>query len=413
MAAVVALCVVVAAACGPSSPLATPAATSATPSPTQPAATAKAKAIDRRRLPVRLEIPGAHDPQATPAIAPANINFGEYLHVVDLATGTARLLRDSQPVHKRPDYQRLELSPDHGYLAYVAYDHYVVIIEIATGAERAFPLPPSPPAKYRCTLENKRVAWAPDSTRLAIEVGTDMLMLDAASGATRQMFRADPSYGEVCGLSWSPNGDWIVFDDGKGLARIRPDGSGQLSVLKYGGLSNLAWSPDSTTFVFLAATPADYVHAAPFVSTIDLQPRALPFRGRELAWSNDGDRIVYLHSVHGAEFNWKDYIETVDAGGIDQETLLTYQSRERALVDAPFWSPDDAFIAYPTRQLRPDHEHADIDIINTISGEALPAVDGPGSFRNDKGLGGDCRVLPLGWISTTSLVTLTECSQTE
>lgn len=120
------------------------------------------------------------------------------------------------------------------------------ILDIATG--KFTPLP------YNGVLfENARLSWSPDGRYLAGQIGAwvdpikQIVVIDVGSGSTRII-------AEGINPSWSPKGDWIAYQDDKGLKcnLIHPDGTGAKVVLDLGKrfhgnrtfLQGAVWSPD-------------------------------------------------------------------------------------------------------------------------------------------------------------------------
>ena len=120
------------------------------------------------------------------------------------------------------------------------------ILDIATG--KLTPLP------YNGVLfENARLSWSPDGRYLAGQIGAwvdpikQIVVIDVGSGSARII-------AEGMNPSWSPKGDWIAYQDDKGLKcmLIHPDGTGAKEILdlkkKFHGyrtfLQGAVWSPD-------------------------------------------------------------------------------------------------------------------------------------------------------------------------
>ncbi len=390
-------------------------------------------AIDRSRLPVQLRIPGTPDNSATPVDA-SEYDFGDYLHVVDLTDGTARLVGSAQLAHRSDEGNRPLLSPDHAHVAY-ASRRSIVVIDVATGREQAFPLPASAPVPNPCLPVGIGLSWAPDSARVAVNTERALLVLDTGSGSYRAIVE-NTSVPGSCSVAWSPDGAWIVFSNNVSLVRIRPDGSERFEgppyyafpEFSYSGPREFIWSSDSTQLYFSADRAGELNARISFASGLDLRAHGIPI-GQTIAWqtapmyhdshelpfiealSTSGTRAAYIRSDHDENWRWTDYLETRDIDGTNSQTLVTRPQTGGSIAYAPFWSPDDRFIAYPHR-LNGGGPSGSARIVSPDSADDMAAALGPDSFELQSGRWVRCDVVVVGWLSTTSLVTLTACEGT-
>ena len=135
-------------------------------------------------------------------------------------------------------------SPGNGYCS--SNPIVLQILDIATGK---LTLPP-----YNGRIfESARLSWSPDGKYLVGQIGAwvgpfkQIVVIDVESGSSRII-------AEGMNPSWSPKGDWIAYEDDKGLKciLIHPDGTGAKVVLdlkkRFHGyrtfIQGAVWSPD-------------------------------------------------------------------------------------------------------------------------------------------------------------------------
>jgi Tol biopolymer transport system component len=160
------------------------------------------------------------------------------------------------------------------------------------------------------TLRNP--AWSPDGTQIAfvegIEIGdanfSTLIEVVNSDGSGRRRLFTGGGIGNVPRPSWSPDGEWIVFDDycdppdypAIAICRIHPDGTG-LSSLFLGSTDSYTpdWSPDGSSIVFgyggvdwIAKVGAD---GSGFQIVREGNPSAASSPAP--AWSPDGSKIAF------------------------------------------------------------------------------------------------------------------------
>ncbi len=118
----------------------------------------------------------------------------------------------------------------------------------------------SPPGTLVTTLTlwGVEASWAPDSHQITF-VGhrhggqSSTVFICDADGTHLRQVAQNPGW-VWTGAQWSPDGEWIMFDD-HGVTLIHPDGTGQVTISDkavYG-----TWSPDSHHIVFEQPPGAD------------------------------------------------------------------------------------------------------------------------------------------------------------
>jgi Tol biopolymer transport system component len=144
--------------------------------------------------------------------------------------------------------------------------------------------------------------WAPDGRSLVVSINAGIAVVDLATGTAKMLV----SHGTNWSPSWSPDGQWIVFD------RTAPADSFGLWVVSTSGLSGLRRV------------------------SADLERAGFP------AWSPDGNWIAFSRQEEGS-IDWRIWVVRPDGTGLRR---LTYGPRDLY----PAWSPDSKRLAYSSRQ---------------------------------------------------------------
>jgi Tol biopolymer transport system component len=141
-------------------------------------------------------------------------------------------------------------SPDGNLLAFNAsiatFDAQALHIREATGRLRVL---------FDTGRGEVGVSWSPDGEQLVVGSGGDVPALSLVSVATGQQTDISASGFDP---AWSPDGAWIAYRFGqgygkgvlvlRGLALVRPDGSGFRQVTRLGG--DPSWSPDGRRIAY-------------------------------------------------------------------------------------------------------------------------------------------------------------------
>jgi len=162
------------------------------------------------------------------------------------------------------------------------------------------------------------VRWSPDSTKLVVEEGDRLLLIDVASGEPRTIARAA---GQITGKSFSPDSSELAYTDrvsdrrSGGLLQVVNLSTGLTRTLR-GSAEDPVWGPAGIAFATISRVrhevyPSD--NEVWNVARIDpdgsgyrqltkIRLRDRFFGLRPTAWSRDGVRIA--SGVVGADGEW-------------------------------------------------------------------------------------------------------------
>jgi Tol biopolymer transport system component len=133
--------------------------------------------------------------------------------------------------------------------------------------------------------------------------------------------------------SWSPDGQWIVFTELRGvgqsaLVKIRPDGTGRKELTPWAlNANNARWSPDGTRIAFNSFNDAQagqmanlYTLRPDGTGIVQLTSNAAGTRNAYMgSWSPDGKQIVF--HLRGSAVNQL-FVVDADGSGLRRLTQL-------------------------------------------------------------------------------------------
>jgi Tol biopolymer transport system component len=193
-----------------------------------------------------------------------------------------------------------------------------------------------------------RVAWAPDSRRLAYaDVIDDVSKLFTIDLDARKPIPIGPAGMDGMDPAWAPDGRSIAFlghrfDAQAGLYLMRPDGSGVHRLTKNRSARDSflvpVWSPSSDRLAFAAAIGASqpvqkdiWVVGLDGAAEVDISND--PADEGEPDWSPDGTSVGYVREIGPGQHVYRVVITTAEGGG---DTRLSAD----VIDDTAKWSPD-------------------------------------------------------------------------
>lgn len=197
------------------------------------------------------------------------------------------------------------------------------------------------------SYENKMPSWSPDGTQIAFESVRngqgDIYVINIDGTGQRRLTDHEA---EDQWLEWSPLGDKIAFssrrDDNWEVYVINPDGSSLTNLTNNEAQdSHPIWSPDGKKIAFWSNRSAYveiHIMDADGSNVMQLSNMGSglpsPNGGKDIAWSADGQSIVFIASDHDANMT---------SGGIEDLFTIDVQSGEITRINQDWeegYSPD-------------------------------------------------------------------------
>ena len=186
-----------------------------------------------------------------------------------------------------------------------------------------------------------RLSWSPDGEQIVFNAGPSsatvpqedqkLYVIDADGSDLRQITSDDASDVEPV---WSPDGQWIAFNRNGELWIIHPDSSGAQGLFGESGkpcVGDLAWSPSGQQIAFVghACTPVSAPEEIWVINRDGTDSRVVYAltpqpKSAELLWSDDGQKILCIRGYEGGETN----LLLVNASGIGEPSTLN---------NLPYW----------------------------------------------------------------------------
>ncbi len=189
---------------------------------------------------------------------------------------------------------------------------------------------------------------------------SDIYILDLVDDS---LTKVTNSSGSILNFSWSPDGDYIVFDsdmDGDAeIYTIRVDGT-QITNLTSNDIQDTdpSWSPDGT---LIAYTVNETDEQAIYLMNVDGTNAHRLITGTTPVWSPDGLRIAFSRIYDG--------IYTIEPSGANL-TRLT-DSSEHGWDSYPTWSPDGTKIIFGSNRHAPGDFATDSVYIMNADGSGI------------------------------------------
>jgi Tol biopolymer transport system component len=194
------------------------------------------------------------------------------------------------------------------------------------------------------------LAWSPDGRRIAVTEGSQLLLVDVASGAV--VVRLHQFGAKIRSPAWSPDGAKLAFFVDSPLSTAQA-ASGPATVVAEESDAvwlprDVAWSPDGATLAWMAfpeAEPTDRKHIVIAASNADGSNRRVLFDAGScvcisgywgppgFGWSPDGTLMAYVTQEGGQFEPGSGGLFLIDADGSSPRFLAPSDGGR------PLWQP--------------------------------------------------------------------------
>ncbi len=228
----------------------------------------------------------------------------------------------------------------------------------------------------------RSVAWSPNGRQLAVDGDSGAIVIDAVTGAPTFIGGRSPA--------WSPDGRQLAVlgdgDQGTQL-RILDLGTGTATTREFNVYGGLSWSPDGRWIV--APSWEDRRNAEILRmdvltgAVIDVGLSSDAGRQSQLAWSPDSQRLAFARRTSngfgcgGVMCESDVFISAPGGSGV-----VALNDHETTSADQPTWSPDGSWIAFRQAARRTSSSVGDQPVDEDANvGLAIVSPDDPTLFR--------------------------------
>jgi Tol biopolymer transport system component len=191
-----------------------------------------------------------------------------------------------------------------------------------------------------------RVSWSPDSRWIAFPSQTDRSMEILAGsvkgGKVRQLVELPGDRKDLSGgISWSPDGDHISYEDKDGIWLVPSSGGELRHLVESDEIHDHAWSPDGKRIAFIEKAYISFaeVQSGQVKHIVNLNAHNLDGESTwSLKWSLDGSRLAFI-SLRKPRY--RAFVVSVSGG--DPRELAEDDPGEKYYLA---WSPDGKKVSY-------------------------------------------------------------------